>query len=139
MLSRLCNLTPAGWRVEFKFLEKRCMDMEITPLEGGITRIRLQGRLDAAGTDGIGVRFSAATAMAPCRVVVDLSGVGFIASLGMRLLIASARNAKAKLGVMVLYGATDMVQDVLEQMAIDQIMPIVATEALALEAARAPD
>ena len=115
------------------------MDMEVTSLDGGLTRIRLQGRLDAQGTDSIGVRFSAAAAMAPCRVVVDLSGVDFIASLGMRLLISSARNAKAKLGVMVLYGATELVQDVLEQMAIDQIMPIVSTEALALEQARAPD
>jgi anti-sigma B factor antagonist len=114
------------------------MDMEITPLDGGITRIRLQGRLDAQGADSIGVPFSAAAATAPCRVVVDLSGVGFIASLGMRLLISSARNAKSKMGVMVLYGATEMVQDVLEQMAIDQIMPIVADEALALEQARVP-
>jgi anti-anti-sigma factor len=115
------------------------MDMEISTLESGVTRIRLQGRLDAPGADSIGVRFSAAASAAPCRVVVDLSGVGFIASLGMRLLISSARNAKAKNGVMVLFGATDMVQDVLEQMAIDQIMPIVATEALAVEQARLPD
>lgn len=113
------------------------MDMEVTTLDGGLTRISLQGRLDAQGTDSIVLRFSAAAATAPCRVVVDLSGVSFIASLGMRLLISSARNAKAKGGVMVLYGATDLVQDVLEQMAIDQIMPIVSTEALALEQARA--
>jgi anti-sigma B factor antagonist len=115
------------------------MDMEISTLESGVTGIRLQGRLDASGADAIGVRFSAAASTAPSRVVVDLSGVGFIASLGMRLLISSARNAKAKGGVLVLFGATAMVQDVLEQMAIDQIMPIVATEALALEQARALD
>lgn len=115
------------------------MDMDIIALEGGITCIRLRGRLDAPGADSVGIRFSAAASTAPSRVVVDLSGVGFIASLGMRLLISSARNAKAKNGVMVLFGATEMVQDVLEQMAIDQIMPIVATEALALEQARVPD
>jgi len=114
------------------------MDMDVSSLEGGITCIRLRGRLDAPGADSIGVKFSAAASMAPSRVVVDLSGVGFIASLGMRLLISSARNAKAKNGVMVLFGATTMVHDVLEQMAIDQIMPIVASEALALEQARAP-
>lgn len=115
------------------------MDMDINSLEGGITCIRLRGRLDAPGADAVGVRFSAAASTAPCRVVVDLSGVGFIASLGMRLLISSARNAKAKHGVMVLFGAPAMVQDVLEQMAIDQIMPIVATEAQALQQARVPD
>lgn len=115
------------------------MDMEINTLEGGITCIRLRGRLDAPGADSVGVRFSAAASTAPSRVVVDLSGVGFIASLGMRLLISSARNAKAKHGVMVLFGATALVTDVLEQMAIDQIMPIVATEAEALQQARAAD
>jgi anti-sigma B factor antagonist len=115
------------------------MDMDISSLEGGITCIRLRGRLDAPGADSVGVRFSAAASTAPSRVVVDLSGVGFIASLGMRLLISSARNARAKQGVMVLFGAADMVRDVLEQMAIDQIMPIVTTEAEALQQARAPD
>ena len=115
------------------------MDMDISSLEGGVTCIRLHGRLDAPGADSVGIRFSAATSTAPCRAVVDLSGVGFIASLGMRLLISSARNAKAKQGVMVLFGATALVHDVLEQMAIDQIMPIVATEAEALQQARAPD
>lgn len=115
------------------------LDMVIDPLAGGVTCIRLVGRLDATGADSIGVRFAAASAAAPCRVVVDLSGVGFIASLGLRLLISSARNAKSKHGVMVLFGAAPMVQEVLEQMAIDQIMPIVATEALALEQALAAD
>ena len=41
--------------------------------------------------------------------------------------------------VMVLFGATAMVHDVLQQMAIDQIMPIVATEARALQQVRVPD
>ena len=115
------------------------MDMDIISLKGGITCIRLRGRLDAPGADAIGIRFSAAAGAAPCRVVVDLSGVDFIASLGMRLLIASARNAKARNGVMVLVGATAVVHDVLAQMAIDQIMPIVATEAQALQQARMLD
>ena len=115
------------------------MDMEIVAFEEGIHCIRLRGRLDAPGADSVGVRFSAAASMPPCRVVVDLSGVGFIASLGMRLLISSARNARAKNGVMVLFGAKDMVREVLEQMAIDQIMPIVATEAEALRQARVLD
>ena len=39
---------------------------------------------------------------------------------------------------MVLFGATAMVQDVREQMAIDQIMPIVDIEAMALQQARVP-
>ncbi len=113
------------------------MDMQSSALDSGVTHIRLHGRLDAPGADRIGLHFSAAAGAGTGQVVVDMSGVVFIASMGIRLLISSARNARAKHGLMVLYGASDLVQDVLEQMAIDQIMPIVATEAQALERVQA--
>jgi anti-anti-sigma factor len=64
--------------------------------------------------------------------LVDLSGVGFIASMGIRLLISSAKALKAKGATMVLFGAQPLVQDVLEQAALDQILDIVASESEAL-------
>ena len=113
------------------------MDMEVTALDGEVSCIRLSGRLDATGVDRIETRFAMATARQGGKTIVDLSGVSFIASLGIRLLISSARNAGLKRGKLVLYGATELVQGVLEQMAIDQIMPIVASEAKAIEQAGA--
>jgi anti-sigma B factor antagonist len=53
--------------------------------------------------------------------------------MGIRLLISSARALKLKNAKLVLFGAQDLVQNVLDQAAIDQIIPIVASEALALE------
>lgn len=113
-------------------LEKLRMDMELSEIEGRVSVVRLAGRLDAAGADRIGLRFTAAVVAQGRPALVDLSGVSFIASMGIRLLISSAKGLKAKGATMVLYGAQPMVQDVLEQAALDQILDIVPSEADAL-------
>jgi len=108
------------------------MDMAVTELAGNVTCVRLIGRLDAPGADQIGSRFSAAVVSPGRNAVVDLSGVSFIASLGMRLLIASARGLGTKGATMVVFAAPELVQNALEQAAMDQIIAIVDSEAAAL-------
>jgi anti-anti-sigma factor len=111
------------------------MDMQVTEMSDRAICIRLSGRLDAAGVEQIDDRFMAATANAEDErhTLVDLSGVSFLASMGIRLLIASARGLNRKGALLVLFGAAGLVQDVIDLAALDQIMPVVATEALALE------
>jgi anti-anti-sigma factor len=111
------------------------MDMSVTDVDERAVIIRLHGRLDAAGAEQIDGAFMAATAQAEVErhALVDLSGVSFLASMGIRLLIAAARGLNRKGALLVLYGAADLVQDVLDLAALDQIIPVVATEAQALE------
>jgi len=108
------------------------MDMTVSELDGPLTCARLQGRLDAAGADRVGVRFTAAVAAQARDAVIDLSGVSFVASMGLRLLISTARSLSLKGHRMVLFGANGDVQGVLEDAALDQIMPVASTEAEAL-------
>jgi anti-anti-sigma factor len=113
------------------------MELDVSIIEGTVTRVSLNGRLDAAGADRIDMRFTVAV-VAPGRpAVVDLSGVSFLASMGIRLLISAARGLHTKGTKLVLFGANELVQDVLDQAALDQIIPITTTEALALDQARA--
>ena len=109
------------------------MDMVVSEPEAGVTCIRLNGRLDAPGADRIDLRFTAHAAAGAHHVVVDMAGVNFIASMGLRLLISAARAMHLKGRQMVLFGAAGPVRDVLEQAAIDQIIPLVEDEAQALE------
>lgn len=110
------------------------MDMTLADIGPDVTCIRLNGRLDAAGAALIDAAFTRA-ATAPARpAIVDLSGVTFLASMGMRLLIATARALDADDLKLALFGAQALVQNALEQAALDQIMPIVATEQQALDA-----
>ncbi|MCV2368318.1 STAS domain-containing protein [Roseateles oligotrophus] len=109
------------------------MELVITEIGGTTKCVRLDGRLDATGADQIGVRFTASTAATGQHAIIDLAAVPFIASMGIRLLISSARALHAKGAKMVLFGAQEMVQDLLEQAAVDQIIPLVATEQQALD------
>ena len=109
------------------------MDMQVSELGGNVTCIRLTGRLDAPGADTIDTRFTAAAVTQGRDAVIDLSGVTFVASMGIRLLIASARGLKQKGATLVLFGAQELVANALDQAALDQIIPIVATERQALD------
>jgi len=108
------------------------MDMAVTELAGNVSCVRLSGRLDAPGADQIGARFTAAVVAPGRHAVVDLSAVSFVASMGLRLLIASARALDQKGARMALFGATTLVQNMLEQAALEQIIPITGTEQQAL-------
>ena len=99
-----------------------------------MTRVLLTGRLDAAGADAIGVRFTAAVVAQGKNAVIDLSGVTFVASLGLRLLIATHRGMIGKGLRMALFAARPPVQGVLDDAAIEQIMPVAPTEAEAIAA-----
>jgi anti-anti-sigma regulatory factor len=52
--------------------------------------------------------------------------------MGIRLLISTARALSLKGARLVLFGAQELVQEVFDDAALDQIMPIVATEEAAL-------
>ena len=109
------------------------MQMELIELDGPVNMVRLDGRLDAPGADTLGMRFTAATVAQGRPVIVDLSGVSFIASMGIRLLISCAKGAHLKGHKFVLFGAQPFVQDVFEQAGLDQILDIAASESEALE------
>ena len=104
------------------------MELQISELPGQITCVRLLGRLDAPGADRIGTQLTAAVVSQARPAAIDLSGVEFIASLGIRLLISVARGLHNKGERLVMFGAQPMVGELLEQAAIDQIIDIVASE-----------
>lgn len=109
------------------------MELQVEDIGGTVNCVRLDGRLDAAGADQIGLRFTAAGSAPGRHTVVDLARVSFVASMGIRLLIATARAARARGGMFVMFGAPELVHAVLVDAAIDQIIPLFDTEAQALK------
>ena len=99
---------------------------------GDVTKVALDGRLDSANVGQIELAFTAAIVPKGHNAIVDLSQVTFLASLAIRMLISTARALGAKKAKMVLYGANEAVLDVIETMALDEIVPVTKTEAEAL-------
>jgi anti-anti-sigma factor len=69
--------------------------------------------------------------------VIDLTGVSFIASLGIRMLLGTARALDRYGARLVLFGPQADVMEIIETTALTEIIPVVETEAEAVAAAMA--
>ncbi|MCO6418623.1 STAS domain-containing protein [Siccirubricoccus sp. KC 17139] len=92
----------------------------------------MSGRLDALGAEAIELGFTAAVAGVDRHALVDLREVEFCSSFGLRLLICVARALQRRGRRMVLFAAQPEVAEVFETVALDQMIPVAATEEEAL-------
>jgi anti-sigma B factor antagonist len=102
------------------------MDMTVEELPGGARCVALQGRLDTVGVDKVEAPFRDAVLGTEADAAIDLGAVSFLASMGVRLIIATARAQKARGRQLVLFGAKAQVQSTLQMVALDQIIPVLA-------------
>ena len=97
--------------------------MNVEVLDNGVKLITLDGSLDMAGHTTIENKFSSTTGEKE-PVLVDLSDVDFIASIGIRLLLSSAKKLQAQGGKLGLLNPQPMVMDVLTHTGIAPMIPI---------------
>jgi anti-sigma B factor antagonist len=93
-------------------------------LDQNITHLALVGRLDVAGLHAMDIRFHGYTAARRKPTLVDMSGVEFIASLGMGMLISCAKSLQRHGAKMVLLNPTAPVEEALKAVGMDQVMSI---------------
>jgi anti-sigma B factor antagonist len=111
------------------------MDMQVEDLADGVTNVALRGRLDTVGAGVIDLKFNA-VAGSKRAIVVDLAGVNFLASLGIRVLVLGAKAVKNKGGKFVLLSPDENTYSVLKTAGIDEIIPIMFDRAAAIAAVR---
>ena len=99
---------------------------------GEVRRVVLVGRLDTAGVDVVETKFGAAIVPNGKNTIVDLSGVTFLASMGIRMLISTTRALSRKGSKLVMYGAAPGVREVIDTTQLTDIIPLAATEAEAI-------
>jgi anti-anti-sigma factor len=102
------------------------MNLDTAELENGITKVVLSGRMDIEGASKVDLKFSV-IAGAKRKVAVDLTDVSFMASLGIRTLMLSAKAIANKGGKMVLVNPQPNVEKVLKTTGVDTVIPIVGT------------
>lgn len=100
------------------------MEIHVSEIDNGIGLIKLVGTLDVIGTGEIETKFSGYCSGDNIRMVVDLSGVDFLASIGIRMLVTTAKSVASRGGKMVLLNPTSDVHGVLEVTGIPAIIPI---------------
>ncbi|HUF81812.1 MAG TPA: STAS domain-containing protein [Burkholderiales bacterium] len=90
-----------------------------------LRRIEISGRLDMEGTDSVATKLMELAAAPKRAVVIDLSALRFLASIGISALIACAKEVKRRGGKMALVvdsGST--VKMSLEATGVDELIPV---------------
>ncbi|ACL05187.1 STAS domain-containing protein [Desulfatibacillum aliphaticivorans] len=103
------------------------MELTVVQSSDAYTHLALAGRLDVAGEQAVGTEF-AAYAGAGKSLIVDLSQVSFLASLGIRMLFQGAKTLFAGGVKMVLLNPQPLVEEILQTAGLTELMPITHDE-----------
>ncbi len=90
-------------------------------------RICISGRFDILGSEAIALRFTSLAVATQLRLVVDLTAVSFLASIGIRSIVINAKALLQRGGKMVLYvEGNDAVAKTLKVAGIETLIPMLA-------------
>lgn len=96
--------------------------------DAGLTaKVKLAGRLDSAGTQAIAGRLSQ-LAEQKHGLVLDLAGVSYLTSAGIRQLMMAAKTLTRRGGRLVLLNPNKAVEEILAISATDSLIPVARSE-----------
>lgn len=107
-------------------------EFRVIDLHDERTEVALAGRLDLQGVNEVTGRFETTVGARRKPAVVDLSGVEFIASLGIGMLTGAAKSLRAHGHAMVMIVPEGLVEQTLRAASIDAVIPIAADREAAL-------
>ncbi len=93
----------------------------------GLIRLEFDGRLDSAGVESIEQKLIESVGQGDRDVLIDLHRVGFVGSLGIRMLVSAARRIDRAGRAMMLTGVQAQVMEVFDTVALGDLIPIVAS------------
>jgi anti-sigma B factor antagonist len=108
------------------------MDLKVVQRDARVTRVALSGKLDVEGESQIGDDFRRLVESSGTNFLVDMSQVSYLASLGIRLLFATAKSLAAEGQKLVVLSPQPMVEEVLLNSGTARLIPIAHDEAAAL-------
>lgn len=99
------------------------MTISTESMEGGITRVLLDGRLDIQGAAAIDLKMNVLAGSSKF-LLIDLRNVSFLGSMGLRSIVVPAQAVRRRGGKVALFGPVPMVDEVLRASNIHEVIPI---------------
>jgi anti-anti-sigma factor len=99
------------------------MTISTESMDGDITRVLLEGRLDIQGAAVVDLRLNVLAGSAKF-LLIDLRNVSFLGSMGLRSLVVPAKAVHRRGGKAVLFGPPPMVEEVLKASNVGELIPI---------------
>jgi len=99
------------------------MTISTESMDGGITRVLLEGRLDIQGAAAIDLKMNVLAGSSQF-LLIDLSKVTFLGSMGMRSIVIPSQAVRRRGGKVALVGPVPLVEEVVTASNIHEIIPI---------------
>jgi anti-anti-sigma factor len=93
--------------------------------EGGVLVVAPVGRVDSTTSEALEQALTTALDQGERQVVVDFEGVGYISSVGLRVLLVVAKRMRERQGTLVLCAMGDAVRQVFD---LAGFLPLFAVE-----------
>lgn len=101
-------------------------------LKGDVLILKLNGRLDAVSSPIAERKIFEHINNGEIKLILDFSGVDYLSSAGMRMLLSVTKKLKALSGKLVVCSVTINVMDVLKMSGFDHVLELTKTEEDAL-------
>lgn len=108
------------------------MELEVKEQSNEVNYLALRGRLDAAGVGEVELKLTGHTVPTGKPLLLEMSEVTFLASLGLRMLLTIAKALEQRGAKTVLLNPQPAVGEVLKVSGFDQLMPVYTDKAVAL-------
>lgn len=96
--------------------------------KGDIIIIRMEGRLDASTSSAMEQKILSLIEEGHFKMVLDFSGVEYLSSAGMRLMLSISKKLKQLEGEVVVCHLNSDVMDVIKMAGFDRVLKIYSTE-----------
>jgi anti-anti-sigma factor len=113
------------------------MELKVIQTDDTYTHIALVGKMDVGGVGEIENKFLGFTAARKKGAIVDMSGVTFLGSMGLRIFLDAAKSLTREKKKLILLNPQPMVNEVLEASGISDILMIEHDAAAAVSQAQA--
>jgi anti-anti-sigma factor len=113
------------------------MELKVINADGPYTHLALSGKLDVLGVGEIENKFIGYTAARKKNALIDISGVTFMGSMGLRIFLSAARSLNLEKKSLILLNPQPLVNEVLETSGIQDMVVIEHDAESALNKAKA--
>jgi anti-anti-sigma factor len=96
--------------------------------KGDVIVVRVKGRLDAASSPQLEKKIDAIIASGHFKLLLNLSGVDYLSSAGMRLMLSISKKLKHLEGKIVACNLQDEVMEVIKMAGFHQVLEIYPSE-----------
>lgn len=90
--------------------------------------IGISGRMDTLGSKDVESRLDSLLEQKKAKMIIDLSGVDYISSVGLRVLLSALKKQREHKGYIHLVSLQPFVRDVFKMTGFDKIFPIYSTQ-----------